>query len=189
MQYLNNFTYSILITTCIFLLSLLCFNKILVREMILIFAVLFGAFILCSLDDSLESHNGAHSSSYSSKMESVGGNEDYLKMNLMDPKHNLREVAKQLILLEDHLSHKRKRCRDCMVKHYLMVEGLLEEAITLDKEGTYITEINDIIKELKPNMMHLFKTIESGTPDDAEYVRISQVLRNVRKKIALKYVI
>jgi hypothetical protein len=50
---------------------------------------------------------------------------------LMDPGYNLREVAKQLVLLEDHLFQEAKRCPDCIRKHFLTVEALLEEAVTL----------------------------------------------------------
>src|SRR3990172_5933453 len=56
---------------------------------------------------------------------------------IMDPRYNLREVAKQLILLQDHLAIKKKRCLDCISKHILTTEALLEEAITLDKSGQY----------------------------------------------------
>jgi len=51
---------------------------------------------------------------------------------LMNPLFNLREVGKQCILLEDHLNQPKKQCHDCIKKHFLHVEGLLEEANSLD---------------------------------------------------------
>lgn len=46
--------------------------------------------------------------------------------------HNVREVYKHLVLLEDHLLHPEKRCTDCIVKHFLTIEALVEEALGLD---------------------------------------------------------
>jgi hypothetical protein len=54
---------------------------------------------------------------------------------LFNPKYNLREMCKEAVLLEDHLSHSEKRCDDCITKHFLKLEGLAEEAITLDDKG------------------------------------------------------
>lgn len=45
-----------------------------------------------------------------------------------DPAYNMREVAKQTLLLEQHLAEPRKLCRACSVKHLLLCCGLLEEA-------------------------------------------------------------
>ena len=114
----------------------------------------------------------------------------YMKMSLMDPKHNLREIAKQLILLEDHMAHKEKRCIDCITKHYLMTEGLLEETVTLDKEGLHKEEVRNITEKVKPAVMTIINIIKGeGKPTEEEYHAACQVLRKVRKEIALKYVL
>lgn len=122
--------------------------------------------------------------------DNIEGGKDlpYMKMNLMDPKHNFREIAKQLILLEDHMAHKPKRCIDCITKHYLMTEGLLEEAITLDNTGEYIEEIRDVTDKIKPVIMRIIDLVKNGKINDKEYETACQYLRQVRKKIALKYV-
>lgn len=114
---------------------------------------------------------------------------EHMKMDLMDPKHNLREIAKQLILLEDHMAHKSKRCVDCITKHYLMVEALLEEAITLDKTGEHIEEIRHILDTIKPTMMDVIKRIKTNNYDDDMYNKACQTLRIIRKDIANKYVL
>lgn len=119
----------------------------------------------------------------------TGGNSKYVKMELMDPKHNMREVAKQMILIEDHMAHKPKRCVDCLTKHYLMVEGLLEETITLDKTGEHTDEVNNIIGIVKPTMMDIIEKIKNSTIVDQDYQAACQTLRTVRKEIALKYVL
>jgi len=51
---------------------------------------------------------------------------------LQDPAFNLREVAKHLLLLEDHLLHADRRCPDCIWKHLLTAEAFADEADTLD---------------------------------------------------------
>ena len=50
-----------------------------------------------------------------------------------NPGFNLREIVKQMLLLEDHLNRKRMHCYDCIRKHILTIEALAEEAIQLDK--------------------------------------------------------
>lgn len=51
---------------------------------------------------------------------------------IADPIFNLREICKQMILLEDHLVHPSKRCPDCITKHFLMIEALSDEMGSLD---------------------------------------------------------
>lgn len=48
-----------------------------------------------------------------------------------DPKYNMHQIIKQSILLEEHLSNKNKRCRDCITKHFSHIIGLAEEAVML----------------------------------------------------------
>ena len=45
-----------------------------------------------------------------------------------DPKYNMQQIVKQSILLEEHLTNKNKRCRDCITKHFQHIIGLAEEA-------------------------------------------------------------
>ena len=67
---------------------------------------------------------------------------------VLDPRFNMREICKQSVLLEDHLFQKEKRCNDCIIKHFLTIEGLAEEAITLDKEQKY-TELVDLPQKIR----------------------------------------
>lgn len=54
---------------------------------------------------------------------------------IFEPAFNLREVCKELALLEDHLRDPRRRCKDCITKHCLKAEAYAEEAASLDVEG------------------------------------------------------
>lgn len=95
---------------------------------------------------------------------------------VMDPRFNLREIAKQLILLEDHLSQPRRRCPDCIRKHFATVEAFCEEAITLDKEGTYHAvcgELQERVRELQAELARGETTFEEA----------AQQLRAVRKPL------
>lgn len=70
-----------------------------------------------------------------------------------DPKFNLKEICKQLLLLEDHLSHPGKRCSDCIRKHLLMSEALAEEALSLGAKGEtqrYAERVAKATRQLSP---------------------------------------
>lgn len=52
-------------------------------------------------------------------------------LGITDPRFNLREICKQLLLLEDHLYSPNKQCPDCITKHFLTTEALVEEMNSL----------------------------------------------------------
>lgn len=96
-----------------------------------------------------------------------------------DPAFNLRETAKQMLLLEDHLSNTGKTCQQCIIKHSLTIEGYLEEALCLDCDNKYGTEINDLLDK--------FKAIEQKFLNGHDLKKLAQELRDLRKKIHVKY--
>ena len=97
----------------------------------------------------------------------------------MNPLFNMREVCKQCILLEDHLFQTKKRCEDCIKKHCLTMEGLAEEAITLDKNNEY-----DLDKLQLPDKI---RTISRRYINGEDPVLIAQSLRQIRKPLMNKY--
>ena len=50
------------------------------------------------------------------------------------PDYNMINVIKQSILLEEHLAEQNKYCVSCIIKHFLHIIGLCEEAIWLAGE-------------------------------------------------------
>lgn len=94
---------------------------------------------------------------------------------IMDPMYNMREFCKQSILLEDHLTHPRKSCKDCISKHNLTLEALAEEACTLDKEGKY----KNILLPLPEKCRSLQKRLYGGEDQHT----IAQEYRKLRKKL------
>ena len=98
---------------------------------------------------------------------------------VLDCRFNMREICKQMILLEDHLTHPEKRCRDCCMKHFLAIEGLCEEAITLDKEMIH----HDNILHL-PSIVRSIARLWYEHPDENAHL-CAQKLRQLRKNMQL----
>jgi len=94
---------------------------------------------------------------------------------IMDPMYNMREFCKQSILLEDHLTHPRKRCENCLDKHCLSLEALAEEACTLDKKGEY----KDILIPLPEKCRKLQRRRLNGE----DMNQLAQEYRKIRKKL------
>lgn len=95
---------------------------------------------------------------------------------IMHPLYNLREICKQSALLEDHLNNPRKRCSDCIRKHFLTIEALFEEAISLDTKQKWTPLI-----EGKPDLV---RSLQEKWIDDGDPGEIAQDLRKVRKNFA-----
>jgi hypothetical protein len=109
----------------------------------------------------------------------IPGQNDSL-LPVLDCRFNLREICKQSILLEDHLSHDKKRCYDCCIKHFLAIEGLSEEAVTLDKDSTYKNLLADI-----PNKVRAIQEFWYTNPEQNSH-KCSQMLREIRKDFQQK---
>ena len=113
-----------------------------------------------------------------------GGNNLY---PILDPRFNLREAAKNMILLEDHLFHYGKRCHDCILKHCLTVEGFLEEGITLDKTMEYNDILTSSLTEFRKIQETLYGKIKTKNLSDPECCEIAQSIRVIRKPLCQKY--
>lgn len=103
-------------------------------------------------------------------------NQDYeALLPVMDPQFNLREICKQCILLEDHLCHDEKRCFDCCIKHFLTIEALAEEAITLDKTSQHADKIQKLPTQIRNLQAKWHQDPEKNSQ------AVSQELRKIRK--------
>lgn len=95
---------------------------------------------------------------------------------VMDPRFNLREVAKQMLLLEDHLAQPRRRCEDCIRKHFALIEAFAEEAVNLDTEdryGAFLAELQEVTRRMQAD--HMSKAV---TPQ-----QLAASLREIRKPL------
>ena len=97
---------------------------------------------------------------------------------LNSPEFNLREIAKQLVLLEDHLNDDTKFCKDCIRKHLLLIEALAEEAVSLDISKKFINM-------LKP-YPGLARSWMVAFTDGMDKYELSQVVRKHRKVLMNK---
>lgn len=97
-----------------------------------------------------------------------------LKIN--DPRFNVREIAKQLILLEQHLLEKDKYCPDCITKHLLTIEALSDECQLLDSRQEWCM----IAQKLGQRARWWSLSYARGVSHHA----IGQDVRAVRKSIA-----
>lgn len=106
---------------------------------------------------------------------------------IMDPRFNLREAAKNMILLEDHLFHYGKRCQDCILKHCLTIEGFLEEGITLDKQREYTDILVKSSKEFRQVFAEIASKINQRSLTDKECCEYAQRIRQIRKPLCQQF--
>lgn len=88
---------------------------------------------------------------------------------------NIREIAKQMLLLEDHLVDNEKFCEDCIRKHLLMIEALAEESLTMEPDGDWYTSSQNIAKLSRKWMKQFHGRTSNST--------IEKEIRKIRKKI------
>jgi hypothetical protein len=113
--------------------------------------------------------------------DSVGCKSCLDLLPVMDPMYNMREMSKQIILLEDHLFQSEKRCNDCICKHFLTIEALAEEAITLDKDHKYPE-----LAEIPTKVRAITKKYVANKKDSEQNIKTGQELRELRKSIMQK---
>lgn len=98
------------------------------------------------------------------------------RMVLTDPMFNLREIVKQLTLLEDHLSHPYKMCMDCVRKHLITVEAMAEEASSMDVPDGETVAFDEDMAEIARVWME-------NVTDGVDPKKISSEIRALRKKL------
>ena len=102
---------------------------------------------------------------------------------IMSPLYNLREICKQVALLEDHLNQPRKRCPDCIRKHFLTIEALFEEAISLDKDFEYGEHLDGKAQDVR-DLQGVWLDTKDTKDSQKSYLLIAQTLRQIRKSFA-----
>jgi len=101
-----------------------------------------------------------------------------------NPAYNMQQIVKQSILLEEHITNKNKRCRDCITKHFLHIIGLAEEAqmLATNKCSKY-----PLIVESVELYNKLFNQWVKNKDDENNLLNISDNLRTHRKKLIAIY--
>lgn len=103
-----------------------------------------------------------------------------------DPAYNMKEVASQSILLEDHLSQPNKRCRDCIAKHFISITSYLKEAVCLAGEDIHKYPY---MQESVGYYSNLFDEWLNHQWDEEKVLHIAGELRVMRKKIVNEYIL
>jgi hypothetical protein len=101
-----------------------------------------------------------------------------------DPKYNMQQIVKQSILLEEHLTNKNKRCRDCITKHFQHIIGLAEEAQML---ATTKCNKYPLLIESVNIYNNLFNEWFNNRSNETKILEISEKLRIHRKKLIAIY--
>jgi hypothetical protein len=100
------------------------------------------------------------------------------RLSLNSAEFNHREIAKQLLLLEDHLTDDKKFCSDCIRKHLMLVEAFAEEAMMLEPTGSLMTKSKLLQRQAKRWIMNY--------EDGLDRFELAKSIRRVRKSL-VKY--
>jgi hypothetical protein len=105
-----------------------------------------------------------------------------------DPRYNMQQIIKQSILLEEHLTNKNKRCRDCITKHFLHIIGLAEEAqmLATDKIAKYPL-INESVTLYNSLFKIWIKNKNLNGKDESYILYCTDKLRDHRKQLIVIY--
>lgn len=107
---------------------------------------------------------------------------------VFDPRTNLREATKNMLLLEDHLLQEGMDCKDCISKHLLMVDAYLSEALSLDTANQYTEQILGSLKQMRDVMKQIKDSYANGSvPDRASRSKFSQQIRMIRKPLCQEF--
>jgi len=135
-----------------------------------------------SNNDDNDNNDGGSCSADPDGVKNICGGSGQL-FPIMDPRFNLREAAKNMILLEDHLFQMGKRCQDCILKHCLTIEGFLEEGITLDVKGEHIKTLEKSSGEFRKIFKNIAKKVKDDSLTNEDCFEIAQNIRKIRKPL------
>ena len=101
-----------------------------------------------------------------------------------DPDYNMREVIKNTLLIEQHLSEPNKYCKQCIVKHFLISIGLLEEAMWMagSSHGKY-----PMLDESLPFHENIFDAWYAHVEDVDERAVVLDKMRTWRRQASELY--
>tara|TARA_Y100000034_G_C6900077_1_gene415957 strand:+ start:750 stop:1259 length:510 start_codon:yes stop_codon:yes gene_type:complete len=101
---------------------------------------------------------------------------DAPQLSISDPRYNIREIVKQMLLLEQHLLEESKYCPDCISKHILTIEALAEEGQNLDKRAVWVKTFTPLVGKAR--------VWGAAFTAQVPPKKIGQDVRQVRKRLA-----
>lgn len=99
---------------------------------------------------------------------------------VMNPKFNLRQVLNNMLLLEEHLQDRGKRCKDCCKKHTILIDALLSECLDIDREMECLELVNYLLKVFRPLEKKIILSL-GDIDNNAKFMELAQELRMLRK--------
>lgn len=96
-----------------------------------------------------------------------------IRTDLKTARYNAREAVKQLIALERHLLDPEQRCPDCIIKHALEFELLIDEGYRLDGAAQ--------LSQLFTDMRRLSVEVNQAIRTKTQPVMLAEVIRPIRK--------
>lgn len=141
--------------------------------------ILLALLIIVFIINQNQNHKSSPSNNKGCDIKSCGALDP-----VSNPAYNFQQIVKQSILLEEHITNKNKRCRDCITKHFLHIIGLAEEAqmLATNKCNKY-----PLINESVELYNELFKDWIKNKDDDIKLLNICDKLRIHRKKLIAIY--
>lgn len=106
---------------------------------------------------------------------------------IMDPRFNFKQIAGNMLLLEDHLNHPGMRCKDCIKKHMMLILNYLQESVSLDVKGEYTDLIRDLSKKVDEFYINMSNKINQGKMEDKDCIEQARILRLIRKPLCQQF--
>ena len=97
--------------------------------------------------------------------------------NISDALYNLKQIAREMLLLEGHLGCGGRQCSDCIRKHVMTLQGLLYEASMLKDGHRYIKVITPLT-----NLSNYLEYMLSQKRM-IDYCKIASAVRVLRKPL------
>ena len=103
-----------------------------------------------------------------------------------DPDYNMKNIIKQSILLEEHVAEKSKYCISCIVKHFMHIIALLEEAVWL--AGPNVAQF-PFLENGVEYYQNLFDTWLANRHNDEMKKQTLSMLRERRRQLIDAYIL
>lgn len=97
-----------------------------------------------------------------------------VRSDLKTAAYNAREAVKQLIALERHLLDPEQRCPDCIVKHALEFELLVDEGYRLNDAAKLVPLFAD--------MRRLSAELNVSLRSHVDPIMLANTIRTIRKR-------
>lgn len=105
---------------------------------------------------------------------------------VLEPAYNLKNIAIQSVLLEEHLADPKKRCPSCICKHFLHIVGLAHEAISL--AGSRVPEY-PLLEDAPSYYQALFDEWRADKKGTETIRAVCEGLRKRRNALTKEYVL